>query len=208
MAQPRIYRYIVRSDRGIAPNPYGGYCTLAICKPAIRRTARPSDWIIGFRSRRADVAAGRVVFVAQVAESLSFAEYWQDPRFRDRRPDRHRIPTDNIYRPAPSIDSGAERYVQVPNPAHGPASARRDLSGKRVLVATRFWYFGANSPPIDPELLHLAPVTQGHVLNRHRKSDDLRLLMQWLSAFPTGVQGEPVDWQGPPPPGGKRKTAC
>ena len=92
MTVPRIYRYIVRSDRGTAPNPYGGFCTLAICKPAIRRTARPDDWIIGFRSRRSDLAAGSVVYVAQVAESLSFAEYWHDSRFRARRPDRRRTP--------------------------------------------------------------------------------------------------------------------
>src|SRR5678816_873168 len=50
----RIYRYIVRVDSGAAPNPFGGWCSLAICKPAIRRTAQRGDWIIGLRSHQPD----------------------------------------------------------------------------------------------------------------------------------------------------------
>ena len=47
----RIFRYVVRFDSGAAPNPFGGWCSLAICKPGIRRTAGVTDWIIGLRSR-------------------------------------------------------------------------------------------------------------------------------------------------------------
>ena len=32
-------------DYGFAPNPYFGYCTLATCKPVIRRCAGVGDWI-------------------------------------------------------------------------------------------------------------------------------------------------------------------
>jgi len=38
-----LYSYTVRYDDGAAPNPFNGMCTLAICKPAIRRTAAPGD---------------------------------------------------------------------------------------------------------------------------------------------------------------------
>ena len=31
--QPSIFRYIVAYDYGTAPRPYGGVCSLAICKP-------------------------------------------------------------------------------------------------------------------------------------------------------------------------------
>lgn len=48
---PRIFRYVVRYDSGVAPRPFDGYCSLAICKPKIRANAIVGDWIIGFRTR-------------------------------------------------------------------------------------------------------------------------------------------------------------
>lgn len=185
--EARIYRYIVRYDGGTAPNPYAGYCTLAICKPRIRRTARVGDWVIGFRSRH----RGEVLYAMEVGESLSFASYWNDPRFRSRRPDVADVPTDNIYRP---IHAGSDECEWVANKVHDhPDAAKKDLSGQRVLVARRFWYFGQNSQAIHPELQHLAPVTQGHVVRAHKKPGDLERLIDWLSRFPTGRQGEPID---------------
>ena len=35
----KLMAYIVRHDSGFSPNPFGGVCTLACCKPAIRRSA-------------------------------------------------------------------------------------------------------------------------------------------------------------------------
>ena len=43
----QIYSYVLRYDDGVAPNPYGGVCTLAICKPVIRKKAQVGDWVIG-----------------------------------------------------------------------------------------------------------------------------------------------------------------
>lgn len=40
----QIYSYVLRYDDGVAPNPYGGVCTLAICKPVIRKKPK---WVIG-----------------------------------------------------------------------------------------------------------------------------------------------------------------
>lgn len=39
----KLFSYIVTHDAGFAPNPFWGYCTLACCKPAIRRTANVGD---------------------------------------------------------------------------------------------------------------------------------------------------------------------
>jgi hypothetical protein len=41
----RIYSYVVRYDSGFAPNPFYGYCTLATCKPDIRRGAEVGDLV-------------------------------------------------------------------------------------------------------------------------------------------------------------------
>lgn len=50
VVHPTIFRNVVRNDSGAAPRPYGGYCSLSICKPAVRRTAQVGDWVIGLRS--------------------------------------------------------------------------------------------------------------------------------------------------------------
>ena len=38
-----VYSYIVAYDSGFAPNPFHGTCTLACCKPTIRRTAHEKE---------------------------------------------------------------------------------------------------------------------------------------------------------------------
>ena len=46
---PNLFSYVLRYDDGAAPNPFWGTCTLAICKPAIRRKANLGDWVVGTR---------------------------------------------------------------------------------------------------------------------------------------------------------------
>ena len=41
-----LYLYVVDRDFGFAPNPFHGVCTLATCKPKIRKFAKVGDWII------------------------------------------------------------------------------------------------------------------------------------------------------------------
>jgi len=181
--KPCVYRYVVNWDAGTAPNPFGGWCTLAICKPRIRKAAERGDWIIGFRKRRND----HVVYVMEVEGSLSFAEYWGDKRFSNRRPGRTQFP-DNLYRP-----NGAGGFEQIANRVHGPECAKGDLGGQRVLISRRFWYFGEESPPIPTELAHLVHSTQGHVVHRRRRDDDIAQLGAWLQLWEPGAIGNPID---------------
>src|SRR5262249_41652658 len=87
---PRLFSYTIRIDDGTAPNPFRGMCSLAICKPAIRRTAQIGDWIAGLGSKRAPSGdlSGRLVYAMQVQEVLSLREY--DREANARWP--HRIP--------------------------------------------------------------------------------------------------------------------
>lgn len=38
-----LYAYAITRDLGFAPNPFHGFCTLATCKPGIRKTAKVGD---------------------------------------------------------------------------------------------------------------------------------------------------------------------
>ena len=46
----KLSAYIMTSDTGFAPNPFGRYCTLACCKATIRRHAEEGDVIVGVAS--------------------------------------------------------------------------------------------------------------------------------------------------------------
>ncbi len=181
---PRIFRYVVRYDRGSAPRPYGGVCTLAICKPGIRRGAGINDWIIGFRS----CAHDKVVYVMQVAQSMSLSKYWCDTRFYDRRPDAASPVPDNIYQPG---ENGDLEWVQ--NNVHNFDEKPRDISGHNVLIGSRFWYFGSTSPKLPPELEHLIPYARGHTVHKKRQSDDVEKLVCWLGSWPCGIHGTPIN---------------
>lgn len=63
----RVFSYVVVSDSGFAPNPFHGTCTLASCKPLIRRSAKSGDLIVGMSSR-----CERVVYAMRVGSVLGF----------------------------------------------------------------------------------------------------------------------------------------
>ena len=179
----RIFRYVVRVDQGGSPNPYHGWCSLAVCKPQIRRSARIGDWIIGLRSRVND----QVVYAMRVDEVLPLADYWRDPRFRAKRPGGAG-PPDNFYR----AGRGGS-LMRVDNALHGVELAMQDISGRHALVSWHFWYFGDQSPELPTELVHLVHSGQGHSLHANRRDDDLHTLLAWLAHWPAGIHGTPID---------------
>lgn len=80
----RVYFYVVARDFGFAPNPFHGMCTLATCKPTIRRTARTGDWVVGMGGTKLN-AVGRCIYAMQVTDALSFEKYWEGSEFRAKR---------------------------------------------------------------------------------------------------------------------------
>lgn len=81
----RLFSYVVRYDSGFAPNPFYGSCTLATCKPDIRRSAQPKDWVVGTGSAdRWRDRGTRLVHAMKVGEAMDFRSFWDDPRFAGR----------------------------------------------------------------------------------------------------------------------------
>ena len=112
---PRLYSYVLRVDAGFAPNPYQGFCTLACCKPQIRLRADIGDWVIATGSNAKGKRRGEFLsFAMHVTEILPFQEYWNDPRFRAKRPDLGGSLEEtcgyNLYRRG--LTSG--RWLQIP----------------------------------------------------------------------------------------------
>ena len=69
----RLFTYTIPIDDGAAPNPFAGMCSLAICKPGIRRTAQVGDWVAGLGSKNAPSGdlSGRLVYAMRVERVLS-----------------------------------------------------------------------------------------------------------------------------------------
>jgi len=185
----RFFSYVVSQDSGFAPNPFYGYCTLAVCKPKIRVAAEPEDWVVGLSSR-----GEHVVYVMKVENKLDFDAYWHDSRFHCKRPSQdtpiHRC-GDNIYEPL-----GNGMFRQLPSwhskPRFGnedPDTQKRDLSGRFVLIATDFVYFGANGPKIQPDLEFIR-VGRGH--RCHFTPVELQKLEAWANGMTLDTHGKPL----------------
>lgn len=197
----RLYSYVVLRDYGFAPNPFHGWCTLATCKPIIRRTAKRGDWLIGVGAKSKG-RGGRLVHAMQVSEAMTFDEYWRDPRFAAKRPNlrgsRKQAYGDNIYHRRRG--GGWIQHDSHHSLAGGSANPRniaRDTSTDRVLVAERFCYWGTGGPEVptrfrDWDGIDLA-AGRGHRCNFPAAL--VEDFLRWLeSVFVDGHVGRPEDW--------------
>ena len=177
----RTFLYKMISDQGgapCAPRPHPGkppLLTLAICKPAIRRSAEAGDWILGLTSRaleqRQGYPAGAVIWMGVVSEALDARTYYAERSGFRARPDC-------IYRFDPASgelrhDGGTlHRAAEIQHRDIGRAPWFRN---GRVLLCSKFRYFGAEALLLTAKterLLRLAlELGQGHRV-LHGGSDD------------------------------------
>lgn len=188
----RVFSYIVKNDSGFAPNPFHKLCTLACCKPKIRKVAKVGDIVIGL-TRRAE----RVAYAMEVSRAVSFADYWTGNAYAVKRPKRSRLPTpehygDNIYEPVANGDY--RQHASEHSNADGSENAKKmkkDLRGTRVLVSEEFVYFGGDGPTL-PKALGFLRIGRGHRSRFDREEIDA--VVKWFAAQPRGVRGTPSLW--------------
>ncbi len=193
----RLYSYVVARDFGFAPNPFFGYCTLATCKPIIRRTAEVGDWVVGTGSKNYQ-REGHLVFAMKVAEAMTYDRYWSDERFQSKRPNlRGSVKQafgDNIYHHG----TGSRKWTQE-NSHHScedgtPNSGNvvHDTATDRVLIGTLFTYWGASGPKIPVRFRNVCAV-RGHKCNF---SDEfVSSFLAWLESLSQrGYVGDPAEF--------------
>lgn len=199
-----LFTYVVRYDVGFAPNPFYGICTLATCKPGIRRTAMPGDWVAGIGSKQKG-QGGLLVFAMRVDEVITYDGYWSDPRFLRKRPNRagslKQRYGDNIYHCAPDGESWIQEDGRhsladgTPNMDH----VRKDTSAPRVLISQAFAYYGDKAIDIPEEFRdwgELDICTGGRGYRRHFPEDLRDGFISWLEPQEgVRIAGEPLDWR-------------
>jgi len=185
---PELFSYIVPTDSGFAPNPFGAICTLACCKPKIRQYANVGDWIIGTTPAP---DKGKLVYAMRVDRGLTFDLYWQFPEYECKKPTKDSGCGDNIYKMGI-----AGELVQVKNLSHSEKHIKSDTSVNRVLISKTFYYFGANAVEIPKKYSSLIQSNQGH--KRLKPTSDnynaVTGVIDWLQkSFEQGIHGGPAN---------------
>ena len=194
---------MIARDYGFAPNPFFGVCTLATCKPRIRKTALVGDWIIGTGSAKYG-RQGFLIFAMRVTETMTFNEYWNDERFRRKRPNLlgsvKQAFGDNIY---VKDDTGCWHQENshhsyntgLPN----PHNIRNDTKTDRVLCSTDYAYWGGSGPIIPDKFRNfrgkdICCLTQGH---KCVFPDDLvDCFVKWIRSLnQNGYCDAPLEWR-------------
>lgn len=164
---PRLFSYVVDHDYGFAPNPLGGFCTLAKCKYGRKKKnivelAEVGDWIAGTGGTDLQKSAGhgKLIYAMLVDEILSLDEYCQ-AHCNDR------------------ID----------------AQPVEDGEGRRALISHHFYYFGRNAIEISaiPQSHLDHPFEKRGPGHRSDFSEQfVEGFAKWLKAhFKVGVHGLP-----------------
>jgi len=195
---PRLFSYVVRYDVGFAPNPFHGWCTLATCKPGIRGKASLGDWIVGTGSKEAH-RGGCLVYAMRVEESLTFQQYWEDPRFICKRPSMcgsiKKAVGDNIYHRDKQgnwsqEDSRHTREDTSVNIEH----LAKDTTVDVVLVSQRFSFFGGAGPVVPDHLrVDFSLVHSGQGYRSSFSAEQVAAAVAWLNTVKRGYQSEPGD---------------
>ena len=196
---PSLYSYVVDRDYGFAPNPFHGFCTLATCKPVIRRVAQVEDWIVGtgsaYRNR-----TGHIVYAMRVSEAIDFHKYWSDPRFRSKRPNlrgsRKQAFGDNIYHKDPGTglwlqeDSHHCQKDGMPNARNVDSDTQTD----RVLIGEEFTYWGGSGPQI-PKFHGIDICKRGPAHKSIFPEEVVSAFVEWLYSFQDRkFSGRPLRW--------------
>jgi Nucleotide modification associated domain 2 len=190
--------YVVRWDHGFAPNPFYGTCTLATCKPAIRKRAEVGDWVLGTGSAQRDFA-GRAIFLMKVGEIICFDDYWDAPSFDRKRPVmngslKQRF-GDNIYH---HNEVGAWLQEDSRHSQDGSVNdhnlVRDTATTDRVLMGTDFIYWGDTAPSIPKSLMNFVISHPGYA-NRFADAD-IDALVNWAYGLGArGQVGDPLEWR-------------
>lgn len=190
-----LYSYVITRDYGFAPNPFWGICSLATCKPQIRQRALKGDWIAGFGGANTTIA-GKMVFLMCVDETCTFDDYWNNPRFKVKRPCfdgcYQQCYGDNIYHHVgnewvqENSHHSYENEINYNNLNH-------DTRIDRVLISSYYWYFGSDAIEVPNEFKNIIATCRGYKKIQEDRCIDF---IDWVKEHcgDPGQHGLPHKW--------------
>ena len=136
--------YIIKRDFGFAPNPFHGVLTLATCKPKIRAWSKVGDFVIGNSSKE---YGNKLIYMAKVAEIITFDDYWNDSRFQCKKPVMNgsfkTLYGDNIYHQENGQWKQSNSHHSLEDGSPNYENIHRDTgTTDKVLICPEFFYLG------------------------------------------------------------------
>jgi len=191
----KYFSYVVARDFGFAPNPFGQHCTLATCKPLIRRNSELDDWIFGITPKAKD-KGNRLVFAMKVTQKITFDEYWASPEFQYKKPVMNgslkQLYGDNIYHKNKDTDAWIQEdsHHSKDNGETNYENLKRDVSGQYVLISDYFYYFGK----LNVEMPFLLKTKFSIGIGQKQVKEEYALkLIEWLNSnYEKGLIGVPL----------------
>lgn len=187
-----LYTYVMQHDSGLAPNPFWGVCTLAVCTPNHQGSrAKSGDWIAGVSDKKRGY---KLIYVMEVDERVQMNDYFEDTRFAAKKPNlggtAQQRCGDNFY-----SQDGTGRWTQHPNRYHeGPECLAQDTRNPWVFVARRFWYLGRKAIELPAEFL---PMFGGRGARVSHPPELVAAFRDWVEeSLKMGVNALPRDFEG------------
>ena len=190
------FTYIVARDYGFAPNPFYGICTLATCKPDIRRIAKIDDWIVGLGSQKSK-CKNKVIYVMKVTEKLNFDQYWKDEKFLSKKPVMHgslkTMYGDNIYHKDIKGNWIQENsHHSLENGGVNCHNLKRDTKSDQVLISSHFFYFGKKCIDIPNSIRSEMCKSIGFKYLEEKIGKKFVLFLQ--KKYKLGYMGDPINF--------------
>ena len=182
-SSPTLYTYCIPYDDGAAPNPFWGICTLVICKPVIRRTAKKGDWVVGIGSKNSPIGdiSKHIVYVMKITDKMTLEEY---DRFCQKQYSK-KIPDWNSKdwrrRLGDCIYDFSKNPPKMRKGVHNEGNRARDLGGECALISTHFYYFG-DSPIEIPKSLH-AIIKEGRGHKSQSNAPYINSFLSWIKSL-------------------------
>jgi hypothetical protein len=197
----KLYTYVITRDYGFAPNPFGGYCTLATCKPLLRKVASVGDWVIATGPKTSYNKPGYLFFAMRVDEKITFNEYWDDGRFQYKKPlfngSLKQCFGDNIY----FFNANSNEWHQqdshhsYENGNINYTNLKKDTKFPYALISKQFYYFGKSNIMI-PSVLKEKVCHNQRVPTFKKVEEKFAInFLKWLeNNYSIGIVNDPMEF--------------
>lgn len=138
----KLLKYVMTTDCGLAPNPYFGVYSLALCTPNhMNAKLEVGDWVVGHSSRK---RGNRLIYAMRLTKILDMPSYFA--AFPEKRPN----PTgslmeqcgDNLY------DYQGGQWTRLPSACHNNVAIFKQDQGHPVFWPKGKTTFGTSAATI------------------------------------------------------------
>jgi hypothetical protein len=137
----KLLKYVVPHNNGLAPNPFGKYCTLAVCTlNHMNANIDDGDYILGHSTKD---TGWKLIYIMRVTEVINRNDYFYDKRFNYKKPEKYSRKKwkrfgDNMY-----FIGANGKWKQHPTSFHDSDGERdQDTKYSKVFISEDFYYLG------------------------------------------------------------------